>query len=97
LAHFAGAYYFIGVHHRGRPIETLPVGLSDKCSWPGVVAANSTMDVLQKQLPVLDGDAVLEDVGVAFLVEIPINDNEGLSPVREPPSLRLIGREHLTE
>ena len=40
---------------------------------------------------------MLQDFGVAALVELPFDDDEGLGATREPSGLRLIGRERLVE
>ena len=45
----------------------------------------------------LDGDATLEDSGVAAFVELPFDDDEGPSATHDPSGLCLIGREHLAE
>ena len=55
------------------------------------------MNVFQQVLPLLSSNAMLQDSGVATLVELPFDDDEGLSATREPSGLRLVGREHLVE
>ena len=48
-------------------------------------------------LPLFDGDAELQDPGVALLVEFALNKDEGFGAMREPPSPRLVHRQRLTE
>jgi hypothetical protein len=55
------------------------------------------MDVPQQPLSLLDGDATLQDLGVALLVELSFNNDEGLSVARELSSLSLVRREDLTD
>ena len=45
----------------------------------------------------VSGDATLQDSGVAVLVELPFDDDEGLGATHEPSGLCLVGREHLVE
>jgi hypothetical protein len=47
--------------------------------------------------PLFGRDATLQDLGVTLLVKLSLEDNEGLSMVREPLGLRLIRQEHLTD
>ena len=62
-----------------------------------MMSTDHSMDVFQQVLPLLSGDATLQDSGVAVLVELPFDDDEGLGVTREPSGLRLIDREHLVE
>ena len=59
------------------------------------MSADPSMDVFQQVLSLVGGDATLQDSSVAALVELPFDDDEGLSVTHEPSSLRLVGREHL--
>jgi len=56
----------------------------------GMVPADCTMDISQQLLPLFNGDVALQDPSVALLVELPINNDEGLGAMREPPSLGFI-------
>jgi hypothetical protein len=38
---------------------------------------------------------MLQDLGVTLLVELPLDDDEGLSVACEPSGLHLVSREHL--
>ena len=62
-----------------------------------MVSADPTMDITQQLLPLFDGDAVLQDPGVALLVELDLNNDKGLGATREPPSPRFVHRQRLTE
>ena len=61
------------------------------------MSAYPSMDVFQQVLPLLGGDAALQDFDEAALVELPFDDDEGLGAMREPSGLLLVGREHLME
>ena len=50
------------------------------------------VDISHQLLPLIDGDAALQDPGVALLVEFALNKDEGLGMTRELPSLRLVYR-----
>ena len=50
------------------------------------------MDITQQLLPLFDGDATLQDLGVALPVELTLNKDKGLGAMREPPSLHFIHR-----
>ena len=62
-----------------------------------MMSTDHSMDVFQQVLPLLSGDATLQDSGVAVLVELPFDDDEGLGATHEPSGLCLVGREHLME
>ena len=57
-----------------------------------MVTTDPTMDIAHQMLPLFDGDAALQDPGVAPLVEFALHKNEGLGAAREPVSLHLICR-----
>ena len=62
-----------------------------------MVIVDPTVDVAQQPLPLFDGDAALQDLGVASPVELTLKNNEGLGATREPPSLHLVRRQRLIE
>ena len=62
-----------------------------------MMSTDHSMDVFQQVLPLLGGDATLQDSSVAVLVELPFDDDEGLGATHEPPGLCPVGREHLVE
>ena len=97
LASFVGAYDLNGIDHCGWPVETLPEYVSDQGSRFGMMSADPSMDIFQQVLPLLSSNAMLQDSGVATLVELPFDDDEGLGTTREPSGLRLVGSEHLME
>ena len=70
LTPFAGADNSIGVGHRGRPVETLSEGVSNKGSRRCVMAASPRVYLLQEFLTFGDGDASLEDARGAAMVEL---------------------------
>ena len=57
-----------------------------------MVTIDSTVDVTQQMLPLFDGDAELQDPGVASFVEFALYKNEGLGTTRESSSFRLVRR-----
>ena len=57
-----------------------------------MVTVDPTMDIAHQPLPLFDGDAALQDHGVASLVELPLNNDEGLGMTREPLSLHFVRR-----
>ena len=79
LASFAGAYDLLGVSHRGWPVETLSECVSDQGSRCSVMSTDPSMDVFQQVLPLLGGDATLQDSSVAALVELPFETMKDLA------------------
>ena len=91
LTPFAGAYHLLSIGYCGWLVEALSEHVSDQGSRHGMVTADPTMNIAQQMLPLFDGDAALQDPGVASLVEFALNKDEGLgrtAPVR--PTLFLI-------
>jgi hypothetical protein len=76
LTPFAGAYYLDGVGHGSGPVETLPERVPDEGAWRCVVAANAPVDILQQSLPLLGGDAALQDSSGAPLIKFPIQQGK---------------------
>ena len=62
-----------------------------------MVFADPTMDITQQLLPLVDGDTTLQDPGVASLVKLSLNNDKGLSVMRELPSLCFVRRQRLAE
>jgi hypothetical protein len=75
LAPFAGAYNVRGVSHRGRPVEALSKNVLDEGPRRGMVFAGTAMDVLQQLSPLLGGNAVLHDLGVALFIVLSLDDD----------------------
>ena len=57
-----------------------------------MVTTDPTMDITQQLLPLLDGDAALQDPSVAPPLEFTINNGKGIRAMREPLSLHLVHR-----
>ena len=57
-----------------------------------MVPADPTVGITQQLLFLFDGDAALQDLGVASLVGLPLNNDEGLGAMRKPPSLHFVRR-----
>ena len=89
LAPFAGAYDLLGVGYCSGPVEALSECIPNQGSRHGVVTVDPTVDIAQQMLPLFDGDAALQDPGVASLVEFVLHKNKGLGMTCEPLSLRL--------
>ena len=62
-----------------------------------MVTTDPTMDIAQQMLPLFDGDAELQDPGVASFVEFTLYKNEGFGMMCEPSSLRLVRWQHVVE
>ena len=50
-----------------------------------MVPTDPTVDITQQLLPLSDGNAALQNTGVASPVELALNNDKGLSTMREPP------------
>ena len=57
-----------------------------------MVLADPTMDITRQLLPLFDGDAALQEPGVASPVELALNNDKELGATREPPSLCFVRR-----
>ena len=57
-----------------------------------MVTTDPTMDIAQQTLPLFDRDTVLQDPGVASLVEFALHKNKGLGAMCEPSGLHPIYR-----
>ena len=55
-----------------------------------MVTVDPIMDIAQQALPLLNGDAALQDPGVASFVEFALYKNEGLGVTCEPSSFRIV-------
>ena len=90
LAPFVGGYDLLSVGYHGRPVEALLERVSDQGSRRGMVTADPIMDIAQQTLPLFEGDAALQDPGVASLVEFALHKNKELGMTCEPSSLHPI-------
>ena len=64
---FIGAYDLLSVGYYSGPVEALPEHVSDQGSRHDMVTTDPTVDVAQQPLSLFDGDAALQDPGVACL------------------------------
>ena len=90
LAPFAGAYDLLGVGYCSGPVEALSECVPYQGSRHGVMTTDPTMDTTQQKLPLFDGDAELQDPGVASFVEFALYKNKGLGAMCEPSSFHLV-------
>ena len=68
LTPFIAAHNLFSVGYYGRSVEALSECISDQGSRCDMVTTDPTMDITQQLLPLLDGDAALQDPGVALPV-----------------------------
>ena len=92
LAPFICAYNSFNIGYYSGPVEALSECVPYQGSMCGGVTADPTMDITQQKLPLFDGDAELQDPGVALFVEFALNKNEGLGTTCEPSSFCLVYR-----
>ena len=92
LTPFIGVHNLFSVGYYSRPVEALSKHISDQGPRCGMVPVDPTMDISQQLLPLFDGDAALQDPGVASLVELPLNNDEGLGTTCKPPRLCFVHR-----
>ena len=97
LAPFAGAHDLLGVGYCSGPIEALSEYVSIQGSRHSVVTIDPTVDIVQQALPLLNGDAELQDPGMASFVEFALYKNEGLGTMRESSSFRLVHWQRVME
>ena len=76
LTPFAGVHDLLGVGYYSGLIEALSKCVSDLGSRRGMVTAYPIMDIALQTLPLFDGDAALQDPGVASLVEFTLHKNK---------------------
>ena len=89
LTPFVGAHNSVRISHHGWPVEALSERVFDQGSRCGMMSVDPTMDITQQMLPLFDGDAALQDPGVASLVEFDLHkNNRTWRNIRaiEPPS-----------
>ena len=78
--------------YRGWPVEALLEHVFDQGPKCGMVPTDPTMDITQQLLPLFDGDAALQDPGVASPIELALNKDKGLGTTHEPSSLYFVRR-----
>ena len=62
-----------------------------------MVPVDPTVDIAQQPLPLFNGDAALQDPGVASPIELAINNGKGLGTTCESLSLHFVRQQCLTE
>ena len=62
-----------------------------------MVLADPTVDITQQLLSLFDGDAALQDPGMASLVQLPLDNDKGLGATCESSGLRLVRGEYLAK
>ena len=86
LTPFVGAHDLLGVGYYSGPVGALSECISNQGSRHDVVTIDPTVDIAQQTLPLFDGDATLQDPGVAPLVEFALHKKKGLGTMCEPSS-----------
>ena len=97
LAPFPGAFDLLGVGYCSGLVEALSKYVSNQGSRRGKVTTDPTVDVAQQTLPLFKGDAALQDLGAASLVEFALHNNKGLGMTCEPSGLHPIYRQCVME
>ena len=62
-----------------------------------MVTEDPTVDVAQQLLPMFNGDAALQDPGVALFVEFALHKDEGLGTACELSGLHLVHQQRIME
>ena len=97
LTPFIGAHNLFNISYYGQSVDALSEYVSNKGSSYGMVPTDPAVDITQQLLPLFDGDAALQDPGVALPVELTLNNDKGLGMTCEPLSLRFVHWQRLTE
>ena len=90
LTPFVDAHDLLSVGYCSGPVEALSECVPNQGSWCGMVTVDPTVDVTQQKSSLFDGDAELQDPGVAPSMEFALYKNEGLGAACEPSAFRLI-------
>ena len=85
------------ISYCGRLVEVLLECVFDRGPRHGMVPSDPTVDITQRLLLLFDGDAMLQDPGVASSIELALNKDKGLGTTHEPPSLCFVHRQRLME
>ena len=96
-APFVGAYDLLSVGYCSGPVEALLERIPNQGSRHGMVTIDPTMDIAQQKLPIFDGDAELQDLGVASFVEFAFYKNEGFDATCGSSSFRLVHWQRIVE
>ena len=92
LTPFVGAHNLFSIGYSGQLVKALSECVSDQGPRHGMVPADPTVNITHQLLPSFDGDAALHDPGVASLIELSLDNDEGLGMMREPSSLHFVHR-----
>jgi hypothetical protein len=87
LAPFAGAHNLAGIRDRGRPVKALAECVANEGAGRGVMATDPRVDVPQELAPLGDGDTPLQDAGGGALVQLTVDEGEGLGHPRDASGL----------
>ena len=82
LTPFVGAYNLLDVGYCGGLVEALSECVPNQGPWCGMVTVDPTVDIAQQTLPLFDGDAALQNPGVASLVKFSLHKDEGHGTMR---------------
>jgi hypothetical protein len=93
LATLTALHNVLRVGDRCGPIETLLESFSDKRSRPGMVAAGTSVYLLQHLVALTSRNAPHEYVGRPALVELAVDDDESFHTAGDAPGFCLFGRE----
>ena len=75
LTPFASTHNLLGVGYCSGLVEALSECASNQGSRRGMVTVDPIVDIAQQVLPLLDGDAALQDPCVASFVEFALHKN----------------------
>ena len=90
LAAFAGPHDVIGISNRGGPVKALTKCITHEGALCGVVTADGSVDVTDQLLALGNGDASLQNARGTALVQLVVDQNEGLGPPSDAPCLSAI-------
>ena len=80
LATLTGPHDVGGIGNRGSSVKTLPKRVTHESTWRGMVAADASVDVADQLLALGNGDASLQNARGTALVQLVVDQNEGLGP-----------------
>ena len=97
LTPFIGAHDLLGDDYCSGLVEALSECISNQGSRRDMVTTDPTVDIAQQMLPLFDGDAELQDPGVASFVEFTFYNNEGFRVTCESSSFHFVRWQRVTE
>ena len=90
LATLAGPHDVGGVGDCGGPVKALPKRVTHEGARCGVVTADASVDVPDQLLALRNGDASLQNARGTALVQLIVDQNEGLGLPSDVPCLSTI-------